>query len=59
MLIVFAACTIGSAQCSDVGTGAAVPVPWWLWVLIVIGFAALVAGYVGILLRANRKRPWD
>lgn len=59
MLIVIASCAIGSAQCADVGTGATVPVPWWIWVLIVIGAIALIAGFIGLLLRANRKRPWD
>ena len=59
VLIVLASCTIGSAQCDDVGTGAAVPVPWWIWVLIAIGTIALIAGFIGLLQRANRNRPWD
>lgn len=59
MLSILASCALGTDPCDDVGTVTTGLLPWWSIVLVVLGAVALIVGLVGLLLRADRRRPWD
>lgn len=59
MIDVVASCTLGTTPCNDVGTGTSSLVPGWGVVLIIVGAIALIAGFVGLLIRANHRQPWS
>jgi len=59
VLSILASCTLGTNPCDDVGSDTTGVLPWWGVALVVLGAVALVAGLVGLLLRADRNRPWD
>lgn len=58
MIGVVASCVIGTDPCDDSGS-VAVGVPWWLVAGAVVVVVALIVAFIALLVRVDRRRPWD
>lgn len=57
-MAVVASCVIGTDPCDDSHV-VYVGFPWWTVIVVTVGALALIAGFVALLVRADRRRPWD